>query len=95
VQRARAEATVGAALALALHAQAPRGTATLHAPPGEPVSYTAGPFTIRPFEVCGRLTDGSLGGSEWATQCAATGLAGVDLGAVARTACAPRAPSRR
>ncbi|HET7456296.1 MAG TPA: M48 family metallopeptidase [Gemmatimonadaceae bacterium] len=85
----RAAALVGCALALAMR---DAGRGRLHAPPGEPVSFVVGGETVLPFSLLARLADGSLDDAAWAALCATTGIAGLDLGGVARRASA--APAR-
>jgi Zn-dependent protease with chaperone function len=90
---AQAMAAVGSALSLALHergAAADGDVPRLHAPPGEPVAFHVGARIVLPFGVVPQLADGTLADAEWAAQCDAAGIAGVDLGRVAPDATPPR-----
>lgn len=90
--RGRADAVVGAAVALALLERVESGDALrLEAPPGEPVRFVlgaTGATEIQPFAVRHRLAEGALGAEAWRAECEAAGIVGVDLGAVATRAAA-------
>jgi Zn-dependent protease with chaperone function len=85
--RGRTVAIVGSALSLAL---LERGSARLHAPPGEPVTFLPGDVAVLPFGVPFELADGTLSAEEWRARCEAAGIAGLDLGRVAPDAAPPK-----
>jgi hypothetical protein len=83
-QRAELHALLGSALALALDARrhgdrAPRPT--VHALPGEPVTFRVDDLVVAPFDVPERLAAGALAPGEWARTCERFGIGGMDLGA--------------
>ena len=73
---------VGAALALALD----RAGWTLVSPLGEPLRFTRGADTMRAFEVAAALRAGDLDADAWRRECAAAGIADVDLGTLVEPA---------
>jgi heat shock protein HtpX len=76
--RAVASGTLGAAIALALHARAH----PLECEPGAPVAFQCGQQRIEPFSALEQLASGKLTADDWRQRCAAFGISDVDLGSL-------------
>lgn len=75
----RAVAVLGAALAVALDAHG----WILRTGPGEPIRFARDQVSIEPFRVVSQLANGQLDATAWQQQCAAWGIAELDLGSFA------------
>ncbi|MBA4387492.1 MAG: hypothetical protein C0404_05885 [Verrucomicrobia bacterium] len=75
--------TIGASLALALHARGWKFSAK----PGEDIVFRSdGPIAIRPFEIIRNIAAGKTTVEDWLGQCRDVGIADLDLGTVGQKA---------
>lgn len=95
VRDAQAFGVIGCAIAYALHCRSLEAPSevSVSAAPGEPVLFrVAGADTeIRVFDVCTAMKEGALSAEQWQAQCAAAGIAGIDLGGEVRRDLSPAA----
>ena len=85
-QKLEATGTLGAALAVALHAKG----WIVSAPPGEPVVAESGQARIRPFDIVHQFASGAITADQWAELCSTSGIADVDLGSAISEIVQPR-----
>ena len=78
-----APALTGAVLGAALSVLLLENGASADATPGNAMTITKGETTIEPFAIVNSLLTGKITAETWTQQCAALGIAGKDLSAVA------------